>query len=287
MVVLGAVASVVLSFVSMVLLGFASMLPHIIGIVTGIVQVVSAAFNIIAAVITLVVETIKVIFTRNWDEVDAKNKQIMDQLLLGVTQAFTGIFNIIKSNLAAVIDTIKGWVEGVIAFFTGLYNALIGHSIIPDLVEGILGWFNTLKQRGISAISDLVSSIAGKFSGLASSAWSWGKDLVNNWINGIKEAARNLGGWAKDKFGEMTGMYAHGGIIPGPIGAPIPIIAHGGERVVPRSGADSGGGGSGGFSINFYGNISMDSEERIQELADKISRIFGRQNELARYSAGY
>ena len=34
-----------------------------------------------------------------------------------------------------------------------------------------------------------------------------------------------------------------GGVVPGPIGSPQPIMAHGGERIVPAGGPSGGGGG--------------------------------------------
>jgi hypothetical protein len=80
--------------------------------------------------------------------------------------------------------------------------------------------------------------------------------------------------------------FAHGGIVPGPVGQPVLATVHGGERIVPRSGVDGGGGG-GGATINFYGDLTVDSDERVQQLADQIIKIMGRQNELARYGAGY
>jgi len=78
----------------------------------------------------------------------------------------------------------------------------------------------------------------------------------------------------------------HGGIIPGPIGAPVPILAHAGERVVPRSGADVGGGTGSTVNINITGQLVVDNETRVNELADRIGRMLGRQNELARYGLG-
>lgn len=83
-------------------------------------------------------------------------------------------------------------------------------------------------------------------------------------------------------FGGEIQTRQHGGIVEGPLGAPVPIIAHGGERVIPRTGVDVNH-GSGGFTVNFYGNVTMDSEDRVKQLADRVIKILGRQNELARY----
>ena len=123
---------------------------------------------------------------------------------------------------------------------------------------------------------------------------AWG-----NLTKKIGGAISKLGEWIKkqlevpeayqgSRHQNFTPSHQHGGIVDGPIGAPVPIIAHGGERVVPRSGVDVNGGvGGGAVNINFNGNVSIDSEDRVRQLADQVGRILGRQNELSRYGAGY
>ena len=78
-------------------------------------------------------------------------------------------------------------------------------------------------------------------------------------------------------------------MVPGSAGTAVPIIAHGGERIIPSGGQSGGNGGSGGsgVTINFTGSVSMDSDARVQQLADKIIKVIGRQNELAHYGVGY
>jgi hypothetical protein len=102
--------------------------------------------------------------------------------------------------------------------------------------------------------------------------------------------------WKKKTFGEGEGgsggawtpRAQHGGIVPGRAGQAVPIIAHAGERVVPRGGVDVNAGmGGGPININFYGNMQIDSEQRVHELAQQINRILGRQSELSRYGAGF
>ena len=82
-------------------------------------------------------------------------------------------------------------------------------------------------------------------------------------------------------------QYASGGIIPGNIGEPVPIIAHGGERITPTNGVDVNSGGGSGLNITFTGAVSMNSDQDIQTLADKIIRQIGRRDELSRLGVGY
>ena len=121
-------------------------------------------------------------------------------------------------------------------------------------------------------------------------------------LDNVREAWSGITGKIGDaisKFREWSGLDGgggggspnlenreHGGIVPGPIGQPVPMIAHGGERITPRTGVDSSGGssgGGGGISISFNGPVNMDSTQRVDELVSMVEKRLGRQNELARF----
>lgn len=307
---------------------FTTALAFIIIMLKGISQIIVGFFTLIKGIVTLdgvaIVEGFK---------------------LIG-----EGIINTIGGAIGTIIGLIAGFVKGIIDFFYALYMALVGGSIVPDMVNAIIMWFTNLfttvfaalvtfventikkvtemaknvletienfvtsfitfiknlyttgvdlfnrlkdalkskafelKDAVISAIKSMVSGVGDMIGGMVGRAYGWGKKLIGDFIDGIKNALRALGDNSKviaEKMG-FGGLFAHGGIVPGPIGAPVPIVAHGGERIIPRTGVDEMGGG-GGVTINFYGGVSMDSEERVNELAERISDILGRQNELARY----
>lgn len=104
-----------------------------------------------------------------------------------------------------------------------------------------------------------------------------------NWIGTV---INKLSEWASKKGPSGSGgeSHQHGGFVSGSFDQAVPAILHGGERVIPRNGVDvnnSGGGGGVNLSLNFSGPVNMDSDSRVQELADKIIDILGRQNELA------
>lgn len=71
----------------------------------------------------------------------------------------------------------------------------------------------------------------------------------------------------------------HGGLVPGSLGEAVPIIAHAGERVVPRTGASMHEGGA-GLTIVFNGDMTLDTESRLDQLVDKIERALGRRGML-------
>lgn len=244
----------------------------VVQVLTGIVQAITGFFQILIGIFTLNGDMIK----QGWDTL------------------WNGIVNIFKGAINITVNAVKGFVDSIIAFFTNLYNVLVGNSIIPDMVNGIIGWFGTLDDRVVGIVTSMIETVKNLFGGLVSKAADWGKGIVQGIIGGLRSAVKSAGKAGSYVLGQI-GLsmedlkFAHGGIVPGAIGQPVPIIAHGQERIIPRTGADVNAGNSSPstVNINFHGNVSLDSSERIDELAQKIGRILGRQNELASYGAGF
>jgi len=59
-------------------------------------------------------------------------------------------------------------------------------------------------------------------------------------------------------------------------------LLHKGERVVPKTGADVGGSNY-APAINFYGSISVRSQSDIDQIANQVARVLGRQSEIERW----
>ena len=76
-------------------------------------------------------------------------------------------------------------------------------------------------------------------------------------------------------MGEAAHMQ-YGGIVPGPIGAPVPIIAHGGEQF---AGVGKSMGGT-----NIYIGSFMGDESSLRTFAKKIQDIMGQNNRRTSFS---
>jgi TP901 family phage tail tape measure protein len=106
-----------------------------------------------------------------------------------IQDMFKGIWEGIQSYLKGAWEIIQGIVTGGVALvkglFQGLSDDLVGHSIVPDMINGIVSWFEQLPGRAMAAVQSLVSQVLGALSGLASSALSAGASIVNNVAAGI------------------------------------------------------------------------------------------------------
>jgi len=69
-------------------------------------------------------------------------------------------------------------VNAVIGVFKWLYDQIVGHSIIHDLINGIIKWFQSLPGK-------LISILQSGFQNLTSGAVQWGKNLIQGFVDGI------------------------------------------------------------------------------------------------------
>lgn len=117
-------------------------------------------------------------------------------------------------------------------------------------------------------------------------------DRMRDWVEHIEKVAKAVGmiyeGFRKisgTAWGEKVGEWLyketmgkqHGGYIP----ATGPYLLHKGERVVPKTGVDRTMNLT--PTVNFYGDLSVRSQADIDEIANKVSRVLGRQAEIERW----
>ncbi len=175
---------------------------------------------------------------------------------------------------------------------TWLLNAALAVLTSPILAVvaaiGVLiaiGWvlyknWNTIRRQAVEVWDSIKRKIG--------SVINWIRNLINNFHpvihiglhlpdvvgawRSLKERAHNL---------RIPGFQT-GGIVPGPIGAPVPIIAHGGEKVTPVgiSEANGGGGGSVTFnvSVGLYAGTETEKRNIAQELYGALLQLAQSQN---------
>lgn len=100
-------------------------------------------------------------------------------------------------------------------------------------------------------------------------------DVIANQQKGL-ELAEKGGFWGGRSIWEVVFPSLHlptfqtGGIVPGRKNEPVPILAHGGERVIPAGETTN----MGGVSININNPI-VRSEQDIKDIASQVSKIMG------------
>lgn len=145
---------------------------------------------------------------------------------------FNEMLNIITSIGAIIWGAIKGFVEGIRDFFVWLWDVLVGHSIIPDMVNAIVSWFTGMPGRimaGLAALGGqlvaLIQAAWALFMSALKTAWqgtynfitglpqkiydgfmayanlliSVGTKIVGLWLQGFTGAWSTVGTWIADK----------------------------------------------------------------------------------------
>ena len=143
--VIGAVLAVVLGVVIGVVNGIVNAIAPLAQAIGGIVAIVSGIVNLIVG-----------IFTGDGEKINAA----IDGIVQGIADVFGGLWGTVEGF-------ITGFVDGVVGFFTGLWDTLVGHSIVPDMINGIIKWFTELPGRVLGVLRTFITNTVAEFGKLA------------------------------------------------------------------------------------------------------------------------
>lgn len=162
---------------------FGPVIDTIIGIIKGVIQFIRGWVQIIVG-----------IFTGD-----------LGMIVDGVKDVFMGIVNtiwsILKGAVLIIWGIISGLVEGFVKFFVWLYDVLVGHSIIPDMIKAIIDWIKSLPGKAWEALKDLGSKIIEK----VKAAWNWWTETNTAMWTTIWNWMKGLGGKAADAIKDLAG----------------------------------------------------------------------------------
>jgi hypothetical protein len=170
------------------------LLQPLIGVVTQLTTVLASQLT--AALTNLVVPALRTLtalltgdFAGAW--------QSLKTLVGGAVTYFT-------TTLSNLFTTIGTFLTGIVNAFKWLYDTLIGHSIIPDLVNGITAWFGRLPGLVFSALATFASKVTSR-------ATEAGTALVTTITTKLTEAVtwvRGLPGRAYSALSDLGGKLA-------------------------------------------------------------------------------
>ena len=176
-VVLGVVYAALKSVQTGALVGIIGALDNFIAMLLNVLTVVASFATIMLG-----------LFTGNFKKV----KQGFSNL----DKACTDIFN---NFIDGVLDLVVGFVKGVIGWFENLYQTLVGGSIVPDLVNGIIRWFGKLPGKLLGIAKSVSSGVTGKFKNMGSNVVT----AVGSLQSKVKNKFSNMKSSVKDKVSTM------------------------------------------------------------------------------------
>jgi len=141
---------------------FAGLLSGIVIIIGGIGLVFKGLVMLVEGFLNLILD----LFTGNFGKLGSDLQTMWDgivSIFWGAIQAIEGIFQ----GLWYVISGFAtGFYDAVVGVFQAVSNALVGHSIVPDMINSIVNFFMTLPGRVGAAIMSMVNYAIGYFNNM-------------------------------------------------------------------------------------------------------------------------
>ena len=139
-------------------------------------------------------------------------------LITGLASLLTTVLVGALSVLVPIITTVIGWfksftdactaaVKWIVDKFKALFDILLGHSIIPDIVHGTIDWFKSLWRRLKEIVVAIKDGIVGFFRGLRDGAtaiwrsfWKSVTSIASDSWKAVKDGVTAFGDKLKGMF---------------------------------------------------------------------------------------
>src|SRR5690625_4857144 len=186
---IGVIVGAVLVVAFWVLIGVFNGVVAAIGpIINAFINLVDFAVNMVNAIVALFMGD----FAGAWQFLQDAAQSSVDFFV----NLFTGL-----------IDFVLGFVDAIVGFFQGLYMMLVGNSIIPDMVNGIVDWFKNLGKWDVDLVKKLVDGVIAGFNFMVNSVKSvinTFKSIISTGLNYVKNTFSNILAFLK---GLVTGDF--------------------------------------------------------------------------------
>lgn len=204
--ILGPILGVVLALILLVISTLIRMLAEGLG---PFIRMLGEMIAAIIKIIRSMIEVIANILSGNW-------KDAWDSFINIFIGAWELVWAFLKGIVLTIVGLIKGLVMGIVDWFVWLWDTLVGHSIIPDMINAIISWF----QKMWDFVAKLVEGVVNVFK------WMWENgvkpvleffkqglqfwvEVVKNVFNiatGIWQNFVNIVNWAKGLIGSAIGV---------------------------------------------------------------------------------
>ena len=230
------------------------------------------------------------VFKGDWDAAWQHIKDGFEAVWKLIKNILLGFLNFCAMVAIGVIRVFKWIVDMIVGFFVWLYNKLVGHSIIPDMINGIINWFWKLPQAILSIVKVIGNAFVWVGNGIIG-VWNSvmgaiskaivtvlrGVDVVLGVLNKIPGI--NIGKYSWNvSWGQlpMIPKLAGGGIITQPT---LAMIGESGPEAVVPLGSKGGFGSNANITQeNHFHGFTMDDlkrelDNRDRRLVDDIRRL--------------
>jgi len=212
-----------------------------------------AGGRILAEVVKLAWDSI----LQYWSWAQDKAADTLRTFTADVQRVWTAMWDAIKRAIEAPItwvqDKVGGFADEVVGTFKGLFDRVVGHSIIPDMMSAISAEFGRLGSEVLPQVGRDVGGIGDIFGGLGDTIGSLLSDKM-----GLGALMRSLGDLSPLKFPGLSGIVDVFGEIGSAVSSAVGKVANfaGSLANIASGGLISGiGGFLGGAIGGLFGGL--------------------------------
>lgn len=233
------VVNTVIHVIKPIINGLVEFIRNVIQIVTGIIQFLTGIFETIKGVAEIFINFIKMVFfmlTGQSEKASAALKGVQNGFMdffRGIGHALQGlltiidaiwdtIYNIFKTAIGTVIGVVRGWVQGIIDWFKHMWDVLVGHSIVPDMINAIVQWFVSLPGKILGMLADFVGKVINFFGEMKDKVWQyvqklwddilaslgrfteWFRSAWNQIWDWVSQKASEIFNWVRDRWNDFV-----------------------------------------------------------------------------------
>ncbi|MGW7726201.1 hypothetical protein ACWGJ6_23065 [Streptomyces canus] len=176
------------------------MAPAFTGIVLALVPLLPAISELVVSLLNLALQVVGPLLP-----LIAQLASMMAGTLAGAIGILVPVITTVIGWITKLADVVTSVVKWIVDKFTYLYDVLVGHSIIPDMVKAIIGWFTSLWTKTKEIFNQLKQGVIDRWNALwkaVSDRWSsfWNglrtalgnaKTSIVNWVSGLKTSFTN------------------------------------------------------------------------------------------------
>ena len=100
----------------------------------------------------------------------------------------------LRKDIQPGVDAVKWLTNAIAKAFSWLYDFLLGHSVIPDIVNGAIRWFTNLRDGAVRIFNWIRDRVSGAWSGLWTDIKTTASDAWGSVRRGFDNFAEKLSG---------------------------------------------------------------------------------------------